>query len=301
MPRVICAGHVNWDVTMHVDDLPAPDGEAQVREVRAAGGGSAANVACGLVGLRLDAALLGSVGGDSYGTEARHELAAAGVDTTGVQVVSDRPTAVKYIAVDDAGEVMVFGCEGANEAFDTDALSVESIDGADHLHLTGQSPETARRLATLARDLGLTVSVDPGRLVGARDFDAVLDLVDVLFLNDREAAVALADGETDPTAEGRLAVRDGRAVVVKHGPDGAEVRTGGERYTHAGFDVDAVDTTGAGDAFAAGYLAATLDGTDADDALAVANACGALAAETRGARATLSWDAVASMRVRRGQ
>lgn len=292
MPRVICAGHVNWDVTLHVDRLPGPDGEAQVRETRNAGGGSAANVASGLADLRLDAALLGSVGGDSHGTEARHELAAAGVDTTGVQVVSDRPTAVKYIAVDDAGEVMVFGCEGANEAFDTDALSVESIDGADHLHLTGQSPETARRLATLAGDLGLTVSVDPGRLVGERDFDAVLDLVDVLFLNDREAAVALADGETETVRDSRLGVSETRTVVIKHGPDGAEVRTDDQRYTHPGFDVEAVDTTGAGDAFAAGYLAASLAGDAPERTLAVANACGALASTVRGARADLSWESV---------
>jgi ribokinase len=302
MPRVICAGHVNWDVTLHVDTLPAPDGEAQVHETQAAGGGSAANVACGLAGLRLDTALLGSVGGDTHGTEARHELAAAGVDTTGVQVVPDRPTAVKYIAVDDAGEVMVFGCAGANEAFDTDALSVESIDGADHLHLTGQSPETARRLATLAGDLGLTVSVDPGRLVGERDFGAVLDLVDVLFLNDREAAVALGDDTAaDSPHDGRAIAdvgRETRAVVIKHGRDGAEVDTGGRRYTHPGFAADVVDTTGAGDAFAAGYLAARLDGSDAEDALAVANACGALAAETRGARAALSWEAVEAVRAR---
>jgi ribokinase len=284
MPRVICAGHVNWDVTLHVDDLPPADGEAQVRERQAAGGGSAANVACGLAGLGLDAALLGSVGGDSHGTEARHELAAAGVDTTGVQVVPDRPTAVKYLVVADDGELLVFGCDGANEAFDTDALSVESIDGADHLHLTGQSPETARRLATLASDLGLTVSVDPGRLVGERDFRAVLSCADLVFVNDLEAQ-SLTDG-----------VRG--TVVHKRGRDGAGVVTDGRRYRHAGFAADVVDTTGAGDAFAAGYLAASLGGSTENEALVVANACGALAAETRGARARLSWGAVEAMRAR---
>jgi ribokinase len=284
MPRVICAGHVNWDVTLHVDDLPGPDGEAQVRDVRMAGGGSAANVACGLVGLEVAAGLLGSVGGDSNGTEARHELAAAGVDATGVQVVPDRPTAVKYIAVDDDGEVMVFGCAGANEAFDTDALSVEHIDSADHLHLTGQSPETARRLATLARDLGLTVSVDPGRRVDDRDFEPVLARADVVFLNEREAAAVAGDV-------------DG-VVVQKYGPDGAEMVDDDERHSHPGFAADAVDTTGAGDAFAAGFLAAWLAGNDGDEALAVANACGALASETRGARTSLSWGAVGAIRAR---
>jgi ribokinase len=284
MPRVICAGHVNWDVTLRVDDLPPPDGEAQVTERRSAGGGSAANVACGVVGLGVEAALLGSVGGDSHGTEARHELAAAGVDATGVQVVPDRPTAVKYIAVADDGEVMVFGCPGANEAFDTDALSVAHIDGADHLHLTGQPPETARRLATLARDLGLSVSVDPGRRVDDRDFEPVLSMADVVFLNDREARAVVC--ETDGV------------VVRKRGERGAEALDGDARYTHPGYPADVVDTTGAGDAFAAGFVAARLDGAGYEEALVAANACGALAAETRGARADLSWAAVEAVRAR---
>jgi ribokinase len=287
MPRVICAGHVNWDVTLHVDDLPAADGEARVREVQTGGGGSAANVACGLVGLAVDAALLGSVGGDSNGMDARHELAAAGVDATGVQVVPDQPTAVKYIAVADDGEVMVFGCPGANEAFDTDALSVESIDCADHLHLTGQAPETARRLATLAGDLGLTVSVDPGRRIHDRDFEPVLSMADIVFVNEQEADAVVCDV--------------GGVVVETYGPKGAEIVTSdGQRYSHPGFTADAVDTTGAGDAFAAGYLAAWLTDADADPetVLAVANACGALASETRGARSSLSWAAVDAVRAR---
>ena len=281
MPRVICAGHVNWDVTLHVDDLPGPDGEAQVRELQAGGGGSAANVACGLVGLDVETALLGSVGGDSNGTEARHELAAAGVDTTHVQTAPDRPTAVKYIAVDDDGEVMVFGVPGANEAFDAAGVPEAALAPAEHLHLTGQAPATATRLAERAHAAGLTVSVDPGRQVEARDFEPVLARADVVFLNDREA---------------RCVADVGGVVVRKRGREGAEVVGGDDRYTHRGFAAEAVDTTGAGDAFAAGFIAASLDGADHEDALVVANACGALASEIRGARADLSWGAVEALR-----
>jgi ribokinase len=284
MPRVICAGHVNWDVTLHVDDLPAPDGEARVHERRAATGGSAANVACGLVGLDVDAGLIGSVGGDTNGTEARHELAAAGVDTTHVRTVADGTTAVKYIAVDDGGEVMVFGVAGANEAFDADALPASAFASADHLHLTGQSPATAARLAERAREANLSVSIDPGRRVDGRDFAPVLAIADVVFLNDREARSVTCD-------------LDG-VVVRKHGSAGAEAATGDDRHTHRGFAAEAVDTTGAGDAFAAGFLAARLDGAGDDEALVVANACGALASETRGARVDLSWAAVEAMRAR---
>jgi ribokinase len=228
---------------------------------------------------------VGSVGGDTEGTEARHELAAAGVDTTHVRTVSDRPTTVKYIAVDDAGEVMVFGTPGANEAFDADDLPAAAFAAADHLHLTGQSPATATRLAERAHAAGLSVSVDPGRRVEARDFEAVLRLADVVFLNDREA-----DGLT-------LGVD---AVEVRtHGHAGAEVESVDDgRHTHPGFPADVVDTTGAGDAFAAGFLAAFLNTSNDEEALVVANACGALASEVRGARASLSWGAIEAVRAR---
>jgi ribokinase len=87
-------------------------------------------------------------------------------------------------------------------------------------------------------------------------------------------------------------------VVRKHGADGAELVDDGHRYDHPGFAADAVDTTGAGDAFAAGFLAACLGGRGREEALVVANACGALAAEVRGARAALSWGGVEAVRAR---
>jgi ribokinase len=90
-------------------------------------------------------------------------------------------------------------------------------------------------------------------------------------------------------------------VVVKHGGDGATIYTPEGSASHAGFAVDPVDLSGAGDAFAAGFLAAVVDGERSvgsaeaavyTEALAVGNACGALAAQDVTARTELSWDAV---------
>ncbi|WP_224448917.1 carbohydrate kinase family protein [Haloprofundus salilacus] len=281
MPRVICAGHVNWDVTLRVDHLPEPDGEAVIEAETGAGGGSAANVAGGLAGLDVRTTLFGSVGDDDHGTEVRAELADAGVDCETL-VRADGATAVKYLVVADDGRVMVLGRDGANEAFSATDLAAERLAAADHLHLTSHDPETAATLVDRAHAVGVPVSFDPGRRVGDRGFEGALDGADVVFLNDREAAAAL-DADLSP---------EGRTFVLKHGPRGAEVRTSTETHTHPGFAVDTVDTTGAGDAFAAGFLASRLGGGGYDRALAVANACGALAASSLGARTTLDWDAV---------
>jgi len=93
---VLTAGHVNWDVTLRVDRLPQPDGEASIRSQRQSGGGSAANVAAALAGLDVDTGLIGSVGDDDNGLLAHRELEAAGISLAGVRVVEGpkRPSSI---------------------------------------------------------------------------------------------------------------------------------------------------------------------------------------------------------------
>jgi len=291
--RVLCAGHVNWDVTICVDSLPGPDGECVVTDQSQAGGGSAANTAAALAGLDVETGLLGSVGVDEHGLLVRRELSSAGVDCDLVTEVPGETT-VKYLVVDDDGEVMVLANDGVNESFGTEDLNAETLATLAHVHLTGQSPATAAALARRARAAGVTVSLDPGRRVCDRDFSDAAACADYLFLNDREEACA-PDSLFD-AFEG--------TIVVKNGTDGGSVfdhsgeRTAGTTaaHTHPGYDVNPVDTAGAGDAFAAGFLAATLDGADDDEALAVANACGALASRDLGARTDLDWSSITDLR-----
>jgi len=289
--RVICAGHVNWDVTLSVDRLPVADGEATITDQSHACGGSACNVATGLTALGDDATILGSVGDDENGHRAARNLESAGVDCDPL-VVTDGETAVKYLVVDPDGEVAVLGNEGGNEAFAVDDLDDATLAAADHLHLTSQDPETAAALADRAHDRGLRVSFDPGRRIDARDFAAPLARADLVFVNEREAATAIED---------HFGPADGldKTVVLKHGAAGAEVLTPCGHYaSHDGFPIEAVDTTGAGDAFAAGFLSTWLDGgadPDFDRCLSVGNACGALAASERGPHAPLSWDRIEAL------
>jgi len=284
--RVLCAGHVNWDVTLRVDHLPAPDAEARIRDRREGGGGSAANVAVALANLDVGVDLVGSVGDDRAGRRAREELDDAGVGLDGVQVVAGE-TAVKYLVVAPDGEAIVLGTDGVNEAVDPGAVPERLFDDAEHCHLTGQAPATAAALARRAREADCTASFDPGRRPDGRDYGATLGAVDLVFGN-REAA-------TD------VAPPDGAPVVTTRGRDGATVETPGAVYRHDAFDVDAVNSTGAGDAFAAGFLAAWLDdggrGHDRDyeRALAVGSACGALAAEHPGTRPPLDWSDVEAL------
>ncbi len=298
VPKVISAGHINWDVTMHVDRLPGPDGETRIERLEQSGGGSAANVAVGLVDLGGQAVVYGSVGGDESGALALRALANAGVDPGHVLIDADEPTSVKYVIVDGEGELCMLANAGANESFSAADLDRDTLAAADHLHLTSQRPETAAALATAAGENGATRSFDPGRRVGERDYDAALHATDLLFLNAREADAVTETTDIDPWEP------EDRVVAIKLGGDGATVRTPHGDVSHPGFPIDPVDTTGAGDAFAAGFLGAALrdptisgggfshDPRDYQVPLLVGNACGALASRAITARVDLSWDRI---------
>lgn len=291
MARIIAAGHLNWDVTLRVEALPEPDGEAQITSQRRSGGGSAANVASALAGFEVPVSLLGSVGDDDHGLLAKRELDRAGVDVSGVLTVEGGATTVKYLVVDQGGEVMVLANEGVNEAIGPEDVDESAVAEATHLHLTSQRPETAAYLVDLAATHDVSVSFDPGRRLGDRGYGPLLDRVDVLFLNDREAVAALPETEDTPA---EVVAGTDRIIVVKHGSEGATVYTPDGTYSHPGFGIEPVDTTGAGDAFAAGFLAIAVGGlvlegredpsVDYERALEVGNACGALAACEEGAR-----------------
>ena len=277
MVTVLTAGHVNWDVTLRIERFPDPDGEVPIRSQRQSGGGSAANVAAALAALGVDTGLVGSVGDDDNGLLARRELERSGVDLEGLRIVEDADTAVKYILVDDDGEVAVLGNDGVNEAVRPADLEPRRIAEAMHVHLTSQRPDTAGRLARLASEAGVTVSIDPGRRLAERDYDEALSHADVIFANDREVEAVLE--ETYLASD----FRD-RILAIKYGGDGAEVHTPEGSFRHPGFDVEPVDTTGAGDAFAAGFIRTYLETDDVERVLEFANACGALAASVEGAR-----------------
>ncbi len=286
MVRVAVAGHVNWDVTLCVDRLPAPDDEARITDRFRGVGGSAANVASALADLGVAVEVIGSVGTDELAVDARAALTDRGVDTDGLRHVGG-DTTVKYLLVAETGEVAVLGNEGVNEALSPEDIDSSRIAGATHLHVTNHRPETLATLTRIAADAGASISIDLGRRAADREFTEALERADIVFGSEHELKALF-----DTPARG---VRSDRVIVCTQGADGAGLYTDTGDHTVAGHDVDVVDTSGAGDAFAAGYLRAWLSGATHDRALSVGNACGALATTTHGAQSTLKRTSVGTL------
>ncbi len=291
MSRVICLGDVMTDVLARLSG-PLAVGSDTPSSVTIGGGGSAANTACWLAAGGVPVVFVGRVGDDDRGRAAMAALQGAGVDMA-VTVDPIRSTGTCIVLVSETGERTMIPDAGANAGLQPADLPLELFVEPTHLHISGyallsESPRsTALAAMSLARERGLPVSVDaasaaPIRTVGAT---AVLDWigrVTPLFANADEATALT--GELDPIAAAKvLSVRCGQ-TVVKRGAHGAIWARDGEAVDVPTVPVSAADTTGAGDAFAAGFLAAQVGGISPQLAVSLAHRYAARAVSQVGGR-----------------
>jgi sugar/nucleoside kinase (ribokinase family) len=281
---VLVVGDLMVDVVASHRD-PIADGSDTAAHIVLVGGGSAANTACWLAHLGDAARLLAARGDDDLGRFAEASLAAAGVAFVG-PVVGDAPTGTCVVLVDAAGERTMLPDRGANDRLPVSAVldALDPLPGWVHLSGYAMLHEGSRNAGRAALSAGIAggaiVSIDaastaPIRAVGAEAFLQWIDGASLVFAND---------DEIEALGGVRAVLDHVGAVAVKHGAAGATWTDGRATSTAEGFPVEAVDSTGAGDAFAAGWIAAVRAGEDADAALAAAVHAGATAVTVRGAR-----------------
>jgi len=285
--RIVVAGDVMSDVVATLGGPIAHGSDTAARIVQR-GGGAAANVAVWLARAGAPATLIARVGDDVAGRMATEALRAEGVDAL-LSVDPVLPTGTCVVLVEPGGERTMLPDAGANAALAPAPLPHD----AAHLHVAGYallhpgSRAAARALMAAAHAAGLPVSVDPSSAAplartGPPAFLDWIRGVDVLLPNRDEAAVLT--GEADPEAAALALAAHAREVVVKLGAGGA-LWTDGKRVERAAsFPVPEADTTGAGDAFAAGLLAARVRGADPAAQLAAGCALASRAVARAGAR-----------------
>ncbi len=275
-------GSLNADLLFQVAALPRPGETVLCPGYALAAGGKGANQAAAAAKAGAAVRMVGQVGDDDFGRFALAALAAAGVDGTGIRV-SSKPTAIAVIGIDAHAENQIIVASGAN--LDTDAGQIDDLElkpGVTVLCQNEIRPEASFALLERARARGARtiLNLAPAATLPGR----VLDAVDVLVVNQIEAATA-AGGHGDAADLARdLAARHGLVCVVTLGGEGALAigPAGGHRIP--ALPVEPVDTTGAGDTFA-GVLAAGLDrGRALPEALRRASVAAALACTRIGAQ-----------------
>jgi 2-dehydro-3-deoxygluconokinase len=262
-PEVLCLGE---SMAVFVPSEPGP--AHRVRSWNRTIGGAESNVACHLVTLGTASAWVGAVGADPFG-RALDEIAASGVDVTATYVDPRRPTGVYFKEVAAAGSpVRYYRAGSAASGMGPELLAGLDLHGVRMIHLSGITPALSPSCAELVR----TVLSTPreGRLIS---FDVnwrpalwpggdgtllaeLAALADIVLVGDDEAEIIWGTGDPHRL---RALLPDPPTLVVKHGERGATLL---EHGRHAVFEpalrVEVVEPVGAGDAFAAGFLAATL-------------------------------------------
>jgi ribokinase len=288
--------------------LPGPlrEGTDTAAHVSVMGGGAAANTAAWLAHDGRPTTLVARIGDDMLGRAGRAELEAGGVRCA-LAIDPRLPSGTCIVLVAPDGERTMVPDAGANEGLRPADLPDDLFARGRHLHLSGYTLLVdGSRMAGLsaldhARLRGMTTSVDVASVgpladAGAARFLSWVTGVDVLLANESEAALLAGlpepDHESDldaarAAAESAAAVltATARVVVVKLGAHGSLARTsdGSQGWAEA-VPVDVVDTTGAGDAFAAGFLPAWVDGEELVTALERGNRAGARVVGRVGAR-----------------
>lgn len=289
---ILCSGNIVYDTLVKpVNELHWGRGTTFVDSIECHAGGNGANTSRALAILGIPVRLLGAVGSDDQGRFILEKLRRAGVDTTGVDEV-DAPTAATVGVVNITGDRKFFHCPGAsNKAFvEPIAFNSELCRGISHYHLASffVMPLLRARgpdVLVQARQAGLTTSFDTNwdPLDGwMRTIEPCLRYLDILFMNEDEAL--MVTGSSDP-AVGASIVLDGGvgAAVMKLSGRGCAIYTSEEEIICPAFEVDVQDTTGAGDCFVAGFLAARQRGASLAAAGQFANAVAALSVQHIGA------------------
>ncbi|MGZ4638961.1 MAG: carbohydrate kinase family protein [Actinomycetes bacterium] len=290
--RVVVVGDVMVDVLAMMSG-PLARGSDTPARVSTGGGGSAANVAAWLAAQGVHTTYVGRVGDDTLGREAVAALGRYGVDVR-VGTSTDRPTGTCLVLVEPGGERSMLPDTGANATLSPGDLPEEVFRPGSHLHLSGytllREGSRAAGLAALTRalEVRMTVSVDPSSAALLRDAGTDRFLgwtrgVQVLLPNSDEAMVLA--GAPDAKAAAAELSSSYDEVVVTLGREGALWQRGFITATApAERSAEVVDTTGAGDAFAAGFLATWLLHPEPETALAAGNRLAARAIEQVGAR-----------------
>ena len=245
--KILCIGNLNYDILLPVDRMPGHHEKMTCPDAVVGFGGAAANTAYWLARLGKDVGMAGAVGDDAMGREHVQSLAEAGVDTSGIEVV-DAPSGSAVVFAEGRGKRMV-RVPGANlmGRFQTDILNGRGI-----VFLSGQNLPLLADYAIAAQRQGATVFCGSG-CVGD---ESILSIADGMILNSDE--LESVTGLQDP--EESIRALDVQAAAVTLPAGGCLLSDGIHLFRADAERIDPVDRTGAGDAFAAGYLAGYVKG-----------------------------------------
>jgi ribokinase len=266
---IVGFGALNLDKIYRVDKIPGRDEEGFVKSVEMHPGGSAANTIVGLARLGISTAFIGKVGGDEEGRILLSDFEREGVSTSAI-VRTEGRSGVAMIFVDDEGHRAILVDPGVNDTIRFEEINLMAIEDARLIHLTSfickngiDSFESQKRIAEESR---AEISFDPGMPYIERGLEEIEPIIrnSAIFMPNRMELESLMNLDFKDAAK-EIITMGCKIVAVKMGERGCYVTDGKKEFEVGAFQTKAVDTTGAGDAFNAGFLYGYVKGFSLED------------------------------------
>jgi ribokinase len=254
---------LNVDKLYKVNRIAKADEESEILEFEESPGGSAANTAVGLARLGVKTGYIGKVAAGREGVFLLNAFGKEGVDTHGIVVSKTGRCGTVMGFVDQKGERALYLDPGVNDSLEFNEIDLEYVAGAEYLHLTsfaGEKPFRAQKKLVAALP-DVKVSLDPGMIYARKGLGELEPLIKSCFavFPNRSELKILTGSDYKEGAE--ILLREGVEIVgVKLGGRGCYVTDGRESHLVEPYKVKVVDSTGAGDAFCAGFLSGLLKG-----------------------------------------
>ncbi len=262
---VVGFGALNVDKLFKVNKIAGAEEEGFIIDCEEACGGSAANTIVGLARLRCKVGFIGKVAEDREGKMLIEDFCNEGVDTGGIVLTKKGRSGTVMGFVDKKGERALYVDPGVNDTIGLNDIDREYASQTKFLHLTsfvGENSFQSQKKLVEELPKNVKVSLDPGELYARKGFEMLEPIIKrtfVLMPNLSELELLTSNEDYIKGAESLLK-KGVEIVAVKLGGKGCYVTNGKERHLIEAFKVKVVDTTGAGDAFCAGFLYGLING-----------------------------------------
>ena len=289
---MVCIGVALMDLPLGpVDEGVFTAETTTVPGIRLTAGGDALNESIILARLGVRTALTSQIGKDMLGDLIANRCEAEGIDCSRLQRDPKISTRINVVMIGTDGQRHFIKTRNPSGSFRTEDIDFDFIAGAKAVSLASifcsklRDPQLIRSIVKTARENGVATFADMVPMTGGEtltDIAEVMPYLDYFMPNLEEAAMLTGMGTPDEMAD-CLLQRGVKNVIIKLGSKGCLIKNGKERWIIPSYPVKAIDTTGAGDNFAAGFITAVLEGKKLEDCGAFANAVAGISTEWIGA------------------
>ena len=264
--------------------LPELDEEIQLLETSQQGGGEVATALVALAQLGSSVTFIGKVGDDPIGNFITEDFNRYGVDSKHLSVEPGRISLSAFVLVDkQSGKRTILAGTKTTSDVDPDQIPVELIQQAKFLHLDGSSRAAALQAACLARKAGTPVVLDADVLAYDAQIHELIEQTDIVIASQAFAELFTKTQDVNRAMDTLLG-HGPSTVVITLGDQGSLTESAGNRFHTTAFDVDVVDTTGAGDVFHGAFIHGMLQSWELAKVLEFASAVAAIKCTQLGGR-----------------